>query len=149
MTKNDISSEELEQMNYNDIAYLILQKKGKMVKITDLFKEVCELLDLNEEEYQSHIADFFELLSTDKRFVMLDNNEWDIRDNHSVTIVMDDEDEEEIDEIEEEDEDLEEEIEEDELENIDDDLDDDLDDEDEDLSELSIVEDEEDEDLEQ
>ena len=137
MTKNDISSEELEQMNYNDIAHLILQKKGKMVKITDLFKEVCELLDLNEEEYQSHIADFFELLSTDKRFVMLDNGFWDLKIKHNKGMVIDEEEDEEedivLDEVEEEPDDY-----------VDEDVKDD-DVEEDDLADLVIIDDTDDE----
>lgn len=148
MKLKNLSLEDLEMMSLQDIAYAILKENKKSANTAVLLKEICKLLDC-EESFEEKIGDFYTTLNNDKRFVLLDNNEWDIRDNHSVTIVMDDEDEEEIDEIEDEDEDLEEEIEEDDLENIDDDLDDDLDDEDDDLSELSIVEDEEDEDLEQ
>lgn len=137
MTKNDISSDELEQMNYNDIAYLILQKNGKMMKIIDLFKEVCGLLDLNEEEYQSHIADFFELLSTDKRFVMLDNGFWDLKIKHNKGMVIDEEEDEEedivLDEVEEEQDDYEDE----------DSKDDDV--EEDDLADLVIIDDTDDE----
>ena len=79
-----------------------------------------------------------ESLNIDKRFVLLENNEWDISDNHSIEIVIDEEDEEETEEVEDE------EIEEVEEENIDEILeDDDIDDE---LEDLSIIDDEEDED---
>jgi len=146
MKLKNLSLEDLEMMSLQDIAYAVLKENKKSANTAVLLKEICKLLDC-EESFEEKIGDFYTTLNNDKRFVLLDNNEWDIRDNHSVTIVMDDEEDEE--EIEEEDEEeIEEEVE-DELDNIDDDLDDDLDDDDDDLSDLSIVEDEEDEDLEQ
>ena len=146
MKLKNLSLEDLEMMSLQDIAYAILKENKKSANTAVLLKEICKLLDC-EESFEDKIGDFYTTLNNDKRFVLLENNEWDIRDNHSVTIVMDDEDEEEIDEIEEDEELEEEEIEEEtDLENIDDDLDDDLDDDD-DLSDLSIVD--EDEELEE
>ncbi len=140
MKIKDMSLEELEMMSLTDITYLILKEKKKSMKIADLFKEISKLLELSDSDFASKIGDYYTSLNIDKRFVLLDNNEWDIRDNHSVEIIMDED---------EEDEEPEEEVEleepEEEEENIDEIIeDDDL--EDDDLEDLSIIDDEEDED---
>jgi len=125
MSLNNMTIEELELMSYEDIAYVLLKENKKSINTPTIFKKICELLNLSDEEYASKIGEFYTSLTTDKRFLLLENAEWDLRDNHSVEIVMDDE--EEIEE-ETEEEEIEEEIEEDIDEIIDDDLDDDLDD---------------------
>ena len=104
MKLKDISKEELESMNYDDIAFIILSEQKKKMKIQDLFKKICKALGLSDDEFEAQIGDFFEIMSTDKRFTMLDNGYWDLRINHSQKLVLDeDEDEEEI-EIEDEEE---------------------------------------------
>ena len=65
MKNVNISSEDLELMNYNDVAYVILENNKSQMKIADLFKGVCKVMNLDDDEFQSHIGDFFELLSTD------------------------------------------------------------------------------------
>ena len=100
MKLEEMSQAELEAMNYDDIAYIILKEENKKMKINDLFKRICDVLNLGESAFENQIADFFEIMSTDKRFTMLDDGYWDLRINHSQKIVLDDdyEDEEEIDE---------------------------------------------------
>ena len=44
MKLNDIPKEELEAMNYDDIAYIILNEEKKKMKINDLFERVCNAL---------------------------------------------------------------------------------------------------------
>lgn len=139
MKNIQVSEEELEMMNYNDIAFLILEKNGKKMKINALFTEVGKLLKLDEDTYQSHIGDFFELLSTDKRFIMLEDGNWDLRVKHNKGMEDFDDEDEEDDIIIEEEEDTETGFDEDEDKNEDDDVDDD------DLSDLVIVDDMEDE----
>ena len=78
MGKLNISEEELEQLNYNDVANLILTNKGKKMKLVDLYKGVIKTLNLEDDDME-HITDFFELLSTDKRFIMLDGGYWDLK----------------------------------------------------------------------
>lgn len=95
MKLNDIPKEELEAMNYDDIAYLILNENKKAEKINVLFKNVCDILNLNEAEYEEKIADFFELLTTDKRFIMLEDGSWDLKELHNPKVIIDDEDEDE------------------------------------------------------
>ncbi len=107
MKLKNVSQEDLELMSYTDITYMMLKESKKPMNTPTLFKEICKLLDLSESAYEDKIGDYYTSLQMDKRFVMLDNNEWDIRDNHSVEIVMDDDDDE--------DEDIEEEVEEKEI----------------------------------
>ena len=99
MQIKDMKKEDLEVMAYDDLAYLILREAGSKMKINDLFKEVCNILDLSNEEFENKIADFFELLSTEKRFVMLENGYWDLRDNHSQKIIIDEDDDVDDEEV--------------------------------------------------
>ncbi|HOP65516.1 MAG TPA: DNA-directed RNA polymerase subunit delta [Bacilli bacterium] len=92
MKLKNLSNEELEALAYDDIAFAILKAYGKKMKIQTLFKKICKLLSLSEKEFEDKIADFFELLSTDKRFIMLPNGYWDLRNNHSKKIELEDDD---------------------------------------------------------
>ena len=95
MKLNDLTKAELEAMSYDDIAYLILSEEKKKTKITDLFKKVCDLLGLSQAEYEAKITDFFQVLSTDQRFVMVDKGYWDLKSNHKANIIMDNDEEDE------------------------------------------------------
>lgn len=89
-----LTEEEIASMSYDDVAYLILEKNQSKMKIQDLFKEVIKSMNLGESAFEEHLADFFELLSTDKRFIMVDKGFWDLKINHSTKLVIEDEDEE-------------------------------------------------------
>ena len=132
MRLNDLSKEELEAMNYDDIAYIILNEEKTKMKINVLFKKVCDALNLSDADFESHIGDFFELLTTDKRFIMLEDGSWDLKELHNPKVIVDDdEDDAIISEVEDDGLDIEEENEEDifyDAENDDDIPDDDLDD---------------------
>ena len=135
-----MSVEELEMMSLTDITYMILKENKKSMKTADLFKEISELLEYSESDFASKIGDYYTSLNIDKRFVLLENSEWDIVDNHSIKFEMDEEDDEEdIEEVEED-----ETLEEVEEENIDDIVDDD--DIEDDLEDLTIVTDDEEDD---
>ncbi len=114
MKLTDITPEELETMNYDDIAYLILSEEKTKMKINVLFQKVCDALSLNEKEYEDKIADFFELLTTDKRFIMLEDGSWDLKELHNPKVIVDDEDDDDM---------LQNEVEEDEEDNIEEDID--------------------------
>ena len=89
-----LTEEEIASMSYDDVAYLILENNQKKMKIQDLFKEVIKVMNLGDSAFEEHLADFFELLSTDKRFIMVDKGFWDLKINHSTKLVIEDEDEE-------------------------------------------------------
>ena len=99
-------------LSYDDVAYIILEQNGKKMKIQDLFKEVIKVMDLGESAFEEHLADFFELLSTDKRFIMVEKGYWDLKINHSTKLIIDDEEDEDeiIEDIEENNEEDEEEV---------------------------------------
>jgi DNA-directed RNA polymerase subunit delta len=88
--------EELELMSYTDIAYEIIKEDKKKYNTPNLFKEVCKLLELSDDEFSSKISDFFTALTTDGRFILIDSTAWDLKENHVVKVVVDDGDEEEI-----------------------------------------------------
>lgn len=96
------SKEELENMPYDDLAYTVLREKGKKMKTMDIFKAISDSLGLDERQYEDKIADFFTLLSTEKRFIQLPKGYWDLKENHTSNVTIDEvnEESEEDDEIE-------------------------------------------------
>ena len=145
MSLKTMKKDELELMSNKDIAYLILEESKRKLNTADLFKKIIKLLELPESTFEKKIADFYTALSTDKRFILLDNGKWDLRSNHTsdkVIKVSDEDDEEESDEENEE----EDELEEDELEedSFDDTDESDYDDEtNEELKDLVIIDEDE------
>lgn len=145
MKLNQIPINELELLPYTSIAKMYLEENKTTKNTADLFREVCNLLELSEDEYVDNIADFFESLTTSKEFILLEDGTWDLKSNHKVKVVIDDIDEEESDEEENnEDEldDLEGQMEDDIDDVIDDEgfIDDDVDDE---LADLTIMDEDE------
>lgn len=141
MIKN-MPKEELEILSYSDLTELILKEENKPLNTPTIFRKICDILGYDDEEYTNKIGDYYTSLTTDKRFVFLDTNEWDLREKTPVDIVMDeDEDEEEVD-----DEEMNEENQE-ETSEYEDDVDTMMEDEDivddEELDDLSILSDEE------
>ena len=117
-----INKEDLETMSFDDIAYIILKEKGKKMKINDIFKIICDELNLGEDAFE----------------IQLEKGQWDLRENHTAEINNKDIEEElEDDELAEEKED--EDIEEHESDFYDDIDETDDDDTDDDLRDLVIV----------
>ena len=134
MELKSITKEELELLSYTDLTEVILKEIGKPINTAAVFKMICDLLGYTDNEYTDKIGDYYTSLTTDKRFVFLETNEWDLKEKHSVKIVLDDDEME--DDVEDEEE-VELEPEEEVLEDIDTPIDDDLDDdEDDDLDDL-------------
>ncbi len=104
MKLNQMTKEELEQYSYKDIAQMILSEEKTNLNTRDLFKKVCDLLNLSEDEYINKIGDFYTSLTTDKTFILLENGNWDLSVNHSskIKIEEDIEDEDDLTETEEE-----------------------------------------------
>lgn len=101
MKLKDMSIEELEAMSYDDIALMVLTESGRQMKINELFKEVCNLLNLTEDEFVAKLPAFFEVLSTDHRFIMIENGFWDLKSKHSTKVVIDTDEEDEDESIDE------------------------------------------------
>lgn len=146
MKLKNMKLEELELLSYSDLTYRILKEEKKTMNTPTIFHKICDLLGYSEEDFSEKIGDYYTSLNNDKRFVMLDNGEWDVRDNHAIELSLDEEDDEELvsdseEETDEESEDIEEETED---ENIDSVIDDgDLDDEDDDLEDLAVFDEDE------
>lgn len=85
-----ISKEDLEVLPFDDIAYIILKEKGKKMKINDIFKIICDTLNLGDSAFENQIGDFFALLATEKRFIQLEKGYWDLRENHTSEINIQD-----------------------------------------------------------
>ena len=104
-----MKKDELELLSNKDIAALILEDGKKPFNTADLFKKIIKLLELPESSFEAKIADFYTALATDKRFILLDNGKWDLRNNHTsdkvLKIKIDDDDEDEDEEKEEDEED--------------------------------------------
>ena len=138
----NIKKEDVINLSYKDITYLILEKSKSGLNTLDLFTKIVELLELPKSTIDTKIADYYTSLTTDKRFLLVDGL-WDLRTRHTsdkvLVSVEDDIDEEEgYDEVD----DIDDEIEE---ESYEDDIDDDTsyDDEDDGLSDLVVLDEDE------
>ena len=137
-----MKKEDLELLSHKDINYYILEEEGKM-NTAELFKKVVALLELPEKTYEEKIGDYYTSLTTDKRFIMLEDGNWDLRSRHTsdkiVKVTTEDDEEEDIkDDIV-----IKDEIEEDNYDSGDTDDDDDFVDADEDLKDLVVVDEDE------
>lgn len=140
MKLKKLSKEELEAMGYDEIAYKIFEEEKKKMKLPVLFKKICDLLELDDAEYEERIGDFFQLISRDQRFTMLENGFWDLKEKYKSQVIMH-EDEEEVEEETEDDVDITEENKEEDSTYYDEDSEDD-DVEEDDLKDLVIISDE-------
>lgn len=140
MSIKNMTKDELELLSNKDITNLLLEEKGKQTT-PDLFKKIIKLLELPESTFDNKIGDYYTSLTTDKRFILLEDGKWDLRSRHTSDkiIKIDDEDEEE--DMEEETEEIIEE-ETDNYDSIDND-EDDIDTDDDDLKDLVVLDEDE------
>ena len=103
-----MKKEELELLSNKDITKMILEESKKTMNTADLFKKIIKLLDLPETTFEEKIGDYYTALAKDKRFILLDDGNWDLRSNHTSDKLVkissdndDDIDDEEVDEEEE------------------------------------------------
>ncbi|MCI8548077.1 MAG: DNA-directed RNA polymerase subunit delta [Bacilli bacterium] len=119
MKISKMKKEDLELLSNKDITKLVLEESKKPMNTADLFKKIIELLELPESSFENKIGDYYTSLSTDKRFLLLEDGCWDLKSNHTSDKVkknidsIDEEYDEEEDELPEEDDILNEEIEDD------------------------------------
>ena len=143
MSLKSLKKEDLELLSNKDIAYMIMEEAKRKMNTADLFKKIIKLLGLPESTFEDKIADFYTSLSTDKRFILLENGKWDLRINHTSDKLL------KISDIEDDEEDEDEEIEKEEEEEIEEDNYDDNDDEEydddanEELKDLVIIDEDE------
>lgn len=96
MKLKKLSKEELESMGYDELAYQILVEENKKMKLPDIFRKICDLLELDESEFEAKIGDFFQLISRDQRFTMLDKGFWDLKEKHKATVIIAEADDEDM-----------------------------------------------------
>ena len=140
MSIKNMTKEDLELLSNKDITNLLLEEKGKQTT-PDLFKKIIKLLELPESTFDQKIGDYYTSLTTDKRFILLEDGTWDLRSRHTSDkiIKVDEDEDEDIEEIEEE---VDEEEETDDFDSIDSD-DDDIDSSDDDLKDLVVLDEDE------
>lgn len=66
-----------------EVGYELLVKKQGPQKFNKFWSEVSEVLGLEESEAGTYVSDFYTNLSLDERFVLLEDNTWDLRDRQS------------------------------------------------------------------
>ena len=141
MSLKDMKKEDLELLSYKDITNLLLEEKGEQ-NTANLFKKIIKLLALPESVFDQKIGDYYTSLTTDKRFILLDDGKWDLRSRHTsdkIIKIVDEEDDEDLEAINEEEEEEEEREEFDSM-----DSDDDIDNsDDEDLKDLVVLDEDE------
>ena len=69
------------------------------MKVSDIFKIICDSLNLGDAAFEAQIGDFFALISTEKRFIQLEKGYIDLRENHTAEINISDIEDEIDDEI--------------------------------------------------
>lgn len=98
MSISKMSKEELELLSTKDITNLILEESKTSINTADLFKKIIKLLDLPANTFETKIADYYTALSTDKRFILLSDGTWDLKNRHTsdkMVKVTDEEDDDE------------------------------------------------------
>ena len=106
MSLKDMKKEDLELLSYKDITNLLLEEKGEQ-NTANLFKKIIKLLELPESVFDQKIGDYYTSLTTDKRFILLDDGKWDLRSRHTsdkIIKIVDEEDDEDLEAIQEEEE---------------------------------------------
>lgn len=100
MSISKMKKEELELLSNKDITNLILEENKKPMNTADLFKKIINLLELPESTFEEKIGDYYTALTTDKRFILLEDGTWDLRNHHTSdkvlkNVIAEDDDEEE------------------------------------------------------
>ncbi len=90
----ELKKEDIENLSYKDIAFLMLEKEKKGINTLDLFTKMVNILELPSVTIENKIADFYTTLATDKRFILVDGV-WDLRKRHTSDKIIVDETEEE------------------------------------------------------
>ena len=93
----EIKKEEVENLSYKDITFMILTNEKKGINTLDLFTKIVGILDLPEKTIENKIGDYYTSLTTDKRFILIDGV-WDLRSRHTSDKVIVDTSEEEEEE---------------------------------------------------
>ena len=102
MSIENLKKEDLELLSYKDMTNILLEEKGAM-NTKDLFEKITSLLGLPKSVFEKQIGDYYTTLTTDKRFLLLEDGKWDLRKRHTsdkVITAPEEQEEEEEEEIE-------------------------------------------------
>lgn len=66
-----------------EVAYELLSKKQGPQKFNKFWNEVSDLLTMDDQEREQGISLFYTKLTLDERFVLLEDNMWDLRERQS------------------------------------------------------------------
>lgn len=145
MNIKKMPKEELELMSNKDITFYLLEDSKKSINTAELFNQIIDLLELPKNSFDQKIGDYYTSLSTDKRFILLEDGTWDLRSRHTSDKVIKVVDNDEDDDDDDDDDDIKEEIPEEIEEDSYDDTDDDYTEEptEEDLKDLVIIDEDE------
>jgi len=99
MNIKNMKLEELEKLSHLDIAYNIIKFNKAMYTTIELLKEICNVLNYSEKQYEEMVGDFYTSLTLDKRFILIDNK-WDLTEKHQVKIIVEDDLDDEMEEYE-------------------------------------------------
>ncbi|RIW36158.1 DNA-directed RNA polymerase subunit delta [Bacillus salacetis] len=79
MSLKQLSTEELHQMSFIELAHELLADKKQAMSFNDLIKQIGDILELSGEEVRSRMVQFYTDLNVDGRFIALGENRWGIR----------------------------------------------------------------------
>ena len=68
-----------EEMSMLEVAELLIQRKIKPQKFEKIAKEVCEIMGLTDEEFQSKLPQFYTDLTLSGKFVNVGEDKWDLK----------------------------------------------------------------------
>lgn len=85
-----LSKEQLKEMSLIEVSVEILQNKNQPIPFTDLFNEVCQILELSDEEKEEVLAQFYTDLNIDGRFMNVGGNTWGLKVWYPIEQIEDD-----------------------------------------------------------
>ena len=62
MNLKNMKKEELELLSFTDLTEMILKEAKKSMNTPSIFKKICNLLELSDEDYQSKIGDYYKII---------------------------------------------------------------------------------------
>ena len=68
-----------QEMSMLEVAELLIQRKNKPQKFEKIAKEVCEMMGLTDDEFQSKLAQFYTDLTLSGKFVTVGEDKWDLK----------------------------------------------------------------------
>ncbi len=94
MKFDKLTKEDAELLSYKDLTCLILENKGKKNTL-DLLTLIVNKLGLSSNHLDNKIADYYTMLNNDKKFVLLDDGNWDLSEKYTSDLKKKNIDEEE------------------------------------------------------